>query len=339
MNGSWQIFDGSNDEWNHLIDRESSDFRQLHEWGDYKSKLGWSLLRLSFRSETDILSSVQILYKKLPLIACVYIPGGVTGPLRYFNASFRETIKVILKVKFLYIRIDSPNPEKPQDLKNLSLSGFSRPFLFLNSLEYCEIDLRKNNEEILREAKEKWRYNHKKSLKNDIILKVETSADYLVSINKELCADWNIRNTFNAREVEPLVSVLGERLLMCSALDKTGKLIGVRAVVLSGETAFHLYNAVSKQGRKLNPGYRLLIFTIDALRERNISNLNLGATNQKRYPGPYRFKVGIGYRYSLYTALGEWDYSSNRALKYIFNKFIDTYFNSKSYVKWMIRNF
>ena len=46
MNNSWQIYEGGKDEWNLFVEREDNDFRQLYEWGDYKKKLGWSVLRL-----------------------------------------------------------------------------------------------------------------------------------------------------------------------------------------------------------------------------------------------------------------------------------------------------
>ena len=336
---NWEKYSGTPKEWNLFVEREDNDFRQLYEWGDYKNKLGWSVLRLIYCDEGNIVSSAQVLYKQMPLIGSVYVPGGMSGRLVHLDDSFKDTIKAFLSVRFLYIRLDSPQKELTQDYEHLQSNGFNRPSFLLSSLEYCELDLTMDNETILRDAKEKWRYNHKKSLSKEIILKVETRADYLISINKELCADWNARNTFLEREVVPLISTLGDRLVMCTASDKDGQLVGVRVVVLSGVKAFHLYNAVSKKGRDLIPGYRLLMFTLNVLRDKKVIQLNLGSTNQARFPGPYRFKVGIGYKNSLYTALGEWNYTSNVMLGFVLNKFIDAYFNSTSFMKKIIKNF
>jgi len=209
----------------------------------------------------------------------------------------------------------------------------------IKSLECCELDLRKDTIKILSEAKPKWRYNHKKSLQKEVIVTIETKPEDFVLINDELALEWEVRNNFQDREVIPLIKELGDKLITCKASDKFGNLLGIRVSVISGRRAYHLYNAVSKKGRDYLPGYRILIFMIDWLRDRDIDYFDIGPTNQKRFPGPYRFKHGIGYKDSMFTCLGEWDYSNVFFLERAFNSFIKIYFNSSAFVRKFINNF
>tara|TARA_B100001027_G_scaffold41997_2_gene26937 strand:- start:4052 stop:5098 length:1047 start_codon:yes stop_codon:yes gene_type:complete len=339
MKKSWKIYDGDIYKWNKFVESNSHEFRQLYEWGEYKKNLGWIVVRLVCETQDGIESSAQILVKKTFFLGNVFIPGNICGCLENLNFDFKLLLKKYLKVNYLYIRIDSAEKEEHKHVHHLIKNGFKRPTYSLNTLEYCELDLKKTNETILKDAKQKWRYHHKKSLEKPIILKVETKQEHFIEINKELTSDWNIRNTFTEREVIPLIDNLGSKLLACTAFDKDDNLIGIRVAILSGKKAFHLYNAVSKKGRELLPGYRLLIFMLDELRSKDIEFFNIGSTNQKRFPGPYRFKYQLGYKYSLYVSLGEWNFTEIIFLEKILNTFIKTYFNSSQLLRKLIKNF
>ena len=339
MQKSWIKFDKDKETWNSFVEKNSFEFRQLYEWGEYKKELGWELLRLVCEKDNKIETSAQILVKKSFMVGNVFIPGGICGNIKNLDDSFKKKIQEILKVSFLYIRIDFAKKENDIEKECLIKNGFKRPLYVLNSLEYCELDLRKDNDQILSEAKHKWRYNHKKSLDKEIILKIETKSEDYISLNRELTSEWQIRNTFKEREVLPLIRALGSSLITSTATDKHGNLLGIRVAVVSGRKAFHLYNAVSKKGRDYVPGYRLLIFMLNALRDRGIENFNIGSTNQERFPGPYRFKVGIGYKNSLYKSLGEWNYSNSHFHERILNIFLKIYFNSSLFVRKLIKNF
>ena len=339
MQHSWIKFDKDKETWNSFVEKNSFEFRQLYEWGEYKKKLGWDLLRLVCEKDNKIEASAQILVKKSFIVGNVFIPGGICGNIKNLDDSFKRKIQEILQVSFLYIRIDFTEKEKNLNKECLIKNGFKRPLYMLNSLEYCELDLRKDNAQILSEAKQKWRYNHKKSLEKEIVLTIETKSEDYISLNEELTSEWQIRNNFKEREVVPLIEELGSKLITCTAKDKFGNLLGIRVAVVSGGKAFHLYNAVSKKGRAYIPGYRLLIFMLDVLRDRGIENFNIGSTNQERFPGPYRFKVGIGYKNSLYTSLGEWNYTNSLFQEIILNIFIKMYFNSSPFLRKFIKNF
>jgi len=325
--------------WNSFVEKNSSEFRQLYEWGEYKKNLGWDILRLVCIKNNVIESTAQILYKKFFIVGFVYIPGGVTGKITNIDDNFKVQIQEILQVSFLYLRMDFSNHEDALEKEHLIYNGFKRPSYMIKSLEYCELDLRKDTKQILAEAKPKWRYNHKKSLQNEIIVSIETISEDFVLINDELALEWKVRNNFKDREVIPMIKELGTKLITCKATDKFGNLLAIRASVISGRRAYHLYNAVSKKGRNSLSGYRILIYMIDFLRDSGVDYFEIGPTNQKRFPGPYRFKYGIGYKDSIFTSLGEWNYSNVFFLERVLNSFIYIYFNSSAFVRKFINNF
>tara|TARA_B100000963_G_C22632961_1_gene675962 strand:- start:106 stop:1125 length:1020 start_codon:yes stop_codon:yes gene_type:complete len=339
MSKDWSEYRGDASSWNHFIEHNSYEFRQLYEWGEYKRKLGWQVIRLIYGSEGNIEAAAQILFRKKFMLGNLFIPGGICGDLSFINKDFYEILRRLLNVRYIYLRLDFVEHDDVAKREHLINQGFKRPLYSLNTLEYCELDLKKSNDTILAEAKSKWRYHHKKSLSNEILLETESCSDDYIKLNQELSTQWNIRNTFTSREVDPLIVIMDEKLITCTAKDKEGNLLGLRVAIISGNKAYHLYNAVSSSGREFLPGYRLLIYMIDVLRKKGIENFNIGSTNEFRFPGPYRFKTGIGYKESLYTSLGEWNYTDSAIFEKLVNFFIRVYFNSSSLVRKFIKNF
>ena len=227
MQGSWQVFKKDKKLWNEFIEKNSHEFRQLYEWGIYKKKLGWGVLRLVYLRESEIEACAQILVKKSFILGSAYIPGGVCGNLKSLDASFKEIIQQEIKARFLYIRIDSAEPEKSKDKDHLIKNGFKRSLYKLNTPEYCALDLKKDNVEILAEAKQKWRYHHKRSLKKEIILEIETRSDHFIDMNRELTSAWNIRNNYTPREVVPLIASMKDKMITCTAKDKSSNFCGL----------------------------------------------------------------------------------------------------------------
>ena len=78
---------------------------------------------------------------------------------------------------------------------------------------------------------------------------------------------------------------------------------------------------------------------LDELRKHEIEYFNLGSTNKERFPGPYRFKYQLGYKNSLYSSIGEWNYTNSLVLEKFLNFLIKIYFNSSSLIRVILRIF
>lgn len=322
---SWEIFSGSTEEWNDFVYLKDGNYRQIYEWGEYKSAIGWKVLRFIYRKEDNIKASVQITYKTRFFVNAIFIPGGINGDIAALNNEFFDLLKRSLETSFFYIRADFTKKHCVKDENLLINKGWSSSTYKTHSSIYCELDLKKTNEELLAEAKQKWRYHHKRSLKKQTHIVEKNIPSNFVSINAELAEQRNHENFYSINEVEPLINLLGKKLIISQAKDQNLHLTAVRSVIKLGNKAWHHYSAVNNKGRKSLAGYRIFMHLLDVLRDRGIEYFNIGELNQERWPGPYRFKLGIGHKSMIYRSLGEWEISSHSLLTLIVDFYIRLY--------------
>ena len=74
-------FTGNSENWDNYLNQFSNfSFSQTYDWGEFKKKCGWDVLRLiQYNHSNNIISLSQILYNnKFGLMIC-WIPGGPVG--------------------------------------------------------------------------------------------------------------------------------------------------------------------------------------------------------------------------------------------------------------------
>ena len=334
----WQIFLENKEKWNSFVVKSEGQFRQLFEWGEFKKKLGWDVLRVAFYENDEFVCSTQILLRKKLFLSYIYIPGGINGDLNKLDINFINFIKKETNSFFLYFRFDFVQDHSEKFIQNFKKMKLTRPSYIMHNGKFFILNLSKNNEELLKLAKQKWRYHHKRSQKKDNNFFVEKNSDHFIDNEKELSKLRNHRNLYNKREVTPLIEELGEKLVVCVSKDSNGNLLALRSVVLLGDTAWHLNSSVNSKGRNYLSGYSLLMKTIETCREKGIKNYNLGGINIDRFPGPYKFKMGIAGEKNLKNTLGEWEYSNPFFLKIFFNYGIKLYFHSSYILSKIFKN-
>ena len=90
MQKKWKIYTGDDICWNEYIYKSKGQFRQLFEWGEFKRKLGWNVLRVVLEENGNIRNSSQILYRKKLFLCYSWIPGGINGSLTDLNSEFLD---------------------------------------------------------------------------------------------------------------------------------------------------------------------------------------------------------------------------------------------------------
>ena len=98
----WQIFLENKEKWNSFVVKSEGQFRQLFEWGEFKKKLGWDVLRVAFYENDEFVCSTQILLRKKLFLSYIYIPGGINGDLNKLDINFINFIKKKTNSFFLY---------------------------------------------------------------------------------------------------------------------------------------------------------------------------------------------------------------------------------------------
>ena len=322
---NWEKYSGTLEEWNNFVHFKEGNYRQIYEWGEYKSAIGWKILRFVYRSKNKIEASVQITYKTRFFINAIYIPGGVNGEISTLNKDFFNLLERSLETSSYYIRSDFTKEYCTEDEKELKKQGWSKSIYKTHSGIYCELDLKKSNHELLSEAKQKWRYHHKRSLKKETYLSEENNPRNFVNIHKELSDQRKHENFYTVNEVEPLIDLLGEKLIISQAKDQNNDLTALRSIITVGNRAWHHYSAVNDRGRSNLSGYRIFIHLLDVLRNKGFEYFNIGELNQERWPGPYRFKLGIGQKSRIYNSLGEWNISTSFLITWVLEFYVRLY--------------
>ena len=58
----WEVYSGSDEDWNQNVCNKNAHYRQLTFWGNLKKKKNWKILRLKCTNGET--TSIQIFYKK-----------------------------------------------------------------------------------------------------------------------------------------------------------------------------------------------------------------------------------------------------------------------------------
>ena len=106
-NMTWEIFKGTEEDWQRNFVKSKKHYRQSYNWGEYKSMMNWKILRLEKIDELGKKTLVQITYKKKFIFCAAYIPGDIAGDINHLDNSFKKKIMEVSNSKFLYIRLDS----------------------------------------------------------------------------------------------------------------------------------------------------------------------------------------------------------------------------------------
>lgn len=318
----WKKYSGNEKDWDNFIKLKSGgDFRQAFFWGKYIEQIGWKIRRMELSNNGVKIALIQYSFKKMWPVSAVYFNGLSVEDIQFIPSLIQE-IQKELNLYMIYFRLDSHDIMNQNKIDELKKNGFRKATYSLRNNEHSVFDLNKNKDEVLKNAKQKWRYNYKKAIKKNIHLEVVQSINpsEIFKLSAELSKFKKIRNLYSMDELLAYQEHLKDNVLIVRAKDETLKVVGYYICIIFNNKAYQVFNAVNKTGNHLMAGYTVLIFLHDALRKLNIEFLYLGELNKKRYPGNYQFKSGFNQR--KIQVIGEYDYSKVRFLKKMFNFYL-----------------
>ena len=318
----WLKYSDDKSGWEKIIQNDKyCDFRQSYNWGQYLSDIGWEIKRYSIVEDGNVIGGIQYQLKTKWPICAVYITNIACNRVEIIKKLI-EKISQDYKYHTIYFRIDTHQKKDSAMLNDFKKIGlFECKYKRRNNL-HSVVDLSLSKDKILNKAKQKWRYNFRKSLKKDMILEVmdEIYTNEVYSIIKELSVLKKIRNLYNLKEIESLKKNFKDDLLIIRAKNKNNIVIGYYFCVIFNNKAYQIFNAINKEGNSLMCGYRTLIYLIDELKKRKIKKLYLGELNKNRYPGNFQFKSG--FNQDVINTIGEYEYSRLGITKRIINIYL-----------------
>ncbi|GCE25684.1 hypothetical protein KDA_11680 [Dictyobacter alpinus] len=295
-------------------------FLQSWDWGELKATAGWSPLRLALYVDGKIVAAAQVLRKTAPHVPLAlghlaYVPRGPVldwlqpGLCEQF---FTQLDRYLRRRGAIALRwepdVDQESPEG-ELLARFAAARRAGLVPTVQPQRTIVLDLEANEERLLAQMKEKWRYNVRLGLRKGVQIRVASSpAD--VEAWYALLQTTGERDQFGIHSLTYYqqawkVFAPDDRLRLLLAEYDGQLLAGIVVVVLAGQ-AIYLYGASSNAQRQLMPNYVLQWEAIRWAKQRGARLYDfwgIPATDaeDEAMAGVYRFKRGWGGRVVHYA--------------------------------------
>lgn len=333
-----------------ILQNKYGHFMQSTKWARLKSN--WNFKIIIIKEFNNIIGSMLILIRKISNFLPYTIMYSPRGPIYDFEHADNKTIlyKILNTAKNIayqnksYILKIDPNINIKKNNIIFENFGFTinnngnnfeniQPkFVFrLNTYN-------KNNKEIFENFKPKTRYNIRYAQRKGIYIKI-CNKDMLPCFY-DLMIETSIRDKFIPRNLnyfKKMMDVLGDNIRLYMAFTKDNLPISGAISVNYSKKVWYLYGASSNKNRNLMPNYLLQYEMIKWAIDTNCYFYDFrgvsGDINNKNNPlyGLYKFKKG--FNGELIELIGEYDFTTNNFIKFLFNNFKNfyTYFRRKKY--------
>ncbi|MBW6471576.1 MAG: aminoacyltransferase [Anaerolineaceae bacterium] len=335
--------------WNKSIEIfPDSHFLQTSLWADVKRENGWEPFYLLWKDlQGNIIAGTLVLertvkFAKLMSVKVHYCPKG---PL--LNTNDNDKISEVIKGlqafsnnrKGIFIKID---PDFVTEIKTENIADFSSLNYYPDFLELLKrnswveskdqiqfrntiiIPLVKSDEEILKDMKQKTRYNIRLSERKGVKVRVGNKSDFEELFN--LYAVTGLRDNFVIRSKHYYLNLwkkffdagLSEPII--AELD--GEILAAVIIYFYSGKAFYVYGMSSEKNRNLMATYLLQWKAIQRAKEKKCKIYDFwGAPDElnenDRMWGVYKFKLGFGG--TFVRTVGAWDFPTNKFGYTIYN--------------------
>ncbi|HEY3342443.1 MAG TPA: peptidoglycan bridge formation glycyltransferase FemA/FemB family protein [Anaerolineae bacterium] len=343
--------------WNTLLCRlPAPHVLQSWEWGEFKSRWGWSAERWALSgADQRPRALVQLLRRRagrLP-VCVLYAPKGpvvadaqaLDEALSFIERRARQTRAVWAKVDgdchlaFAPRSADAPQSAvEPQSADALTTREVARSALRTRGWRYSpnqvqfrntmHTDLRHSDDELLAGMKQKWRYNIRLAEKHGVTIRQSTPAE--AATLYRLYGETGRRDGFTIREPDyyydawrsmHAVGLLAEHASVAQPLA------GLVLFRLGGR-AWYFYGMSSAEGREHMPNYLLQWAALRWARDNGCTIYDWwGAPEELNEHdsmwGVYRFKDGFGAKFV--EGLGAWDYAPSAVLYSLYTRWMPAF--------------
>ena len=317
---NWEEFNGSHAEWDAcLASLGSLGLHQCHAWGEFRRTADWTPFRIIARATAgQVHAACQALVRRVFGVSFVWVPGGASGDLSLLDERFISFFRKVFGA-VCYFRINDMRPLADADCRTLAAVNWSRPGFRMSSGLTMEYDLAPESLQRLSRASGNWRHNLKRSAKYGLRIEpwLNPDAQSIAALYREMEEIKGNIERIPERDLAPLIQCLGERLLVCRAVDTDGRILALRGAAILGNRAWVILAAAGATARKNYATYATFWSLAEACRARGVQTYDLGGVDPERNKGVYDFKKGTGAQLVHY--LGEWDCAVPGPLRQIAN--------------------
>lgn len=304
---------------------------QSYEWGEFKERLGWNVIRLAAKQQGEITAAAQLLIKPAPLglFSVGYVPRG---PL--VNWEDTATATALLDAlhsearrhRAIFTKIEPPLLNSPEAHQQLRQYGFRASSYTNQPSATIVVSLTHDLDDILKQMRKKTRQYIRRATQEGITVRVGGRKD--LSAFYELMQKTGRRRKFSPRlygyyEHEWRTFADNKQAVLLMAFLK-GRLLAVRSAYCFGNRAAEFHAGSSGEYTNLRPNYLLVWEAIKWAKAKGCRTYDLwgipGKVGQavcegKDLPvsdrtdglwGVYRFKRGFSR--NIVSYVGAYDY-------------------------------
>jgi lipid II:glycine glycyltransferase (peptidoglycan interpeptide bridge formation enzyme) len=332
----------------YITEFPDAHFLQTSLWAEVKLENGWEPFYLIWKDLTgNLIAGAMVLERseKIINIFSVKVHYCPKGPL--FTTKSNDSINEVLQGlqnfsknrNGLFIKID---PDFVTDIQGEDIENY--PFLNFDS-NYPELlkankwveskgqiqfrntiilPLAKSDDQLLKEMKQKTRYNIRLSERKGVQVRIGTTSDLEKLYN--LYAETGLRDHFVIRSKKYYInlwkSFLEAGLAEAIIAEFDGELLAAVIIYFFSGKAYYVYGMSSDKNRNLMATYLLQWKAIQRAKEKGCYVYDFwGAPDEldenDRMWGVYKFKLGFGG--TFIKTIGAWDYPVNKLGYSIYN--------------------
>lgn len=280
-------------------------------------KIGWQATSLLYKKDSQIKSFCNIFLKKRFGFFLFYIPGGIEG---FCNKKNIKELTLFINHLMKGNKIIFINLHNEFDDSKLLPKNYIKVF----NLHETRMVMKKNlfdYESIEYKYSKNWRHNLNRSKKKEFKIEKlqKPNIDEMIILYEDMSKIKKYKINISKNYLEDLFYYLKENIIYYEA-RVSGKLIAFRAVYFFGINAWDLLACSNQYSKKNYCTYKIMDNIFYDLRKLNIKNFDFSGVDKVKNLGVYNFKKGAGSKEFL--KFGEYVYSKNIILKYIFLSFI-----------------
>jgi len=282
------------EDWDKFIIENNGSFLQGFGWGDFQNKFLKKVWRFEIKEKEKTLACVQIIKDFFWLKKnFLYIPYGPCFKENLFNKDKKEVLEFILrevkkianKEKSIFLKIESciPIPSIKEEKKSLKR---------IQPKETIILDLKKTEEEILKQCRPKTRYNIKIAKKRGVEIIQDNSEKYFKEFYR-LIEKTAKRDKFKPHSKDYYKKMLELKEAFLFSADFKGRVVAANIMIFFGKRATYLHGASDYKYRNLMAPYLLHLEQIRKAKNNRMQKYDFWGIDEKKWPGVTRFKRGF----------------------------------------------
>lgn len=307
--------------WNRSIfECNNTNPYQLFEWGEYKKRFNWKVLRLKINYNGRI-CFVQMTYKVKFNSFIGWIIGNIIGDLNAFNKEvvFRF-IQNQLNIHKIYIRSNFSDKLTSQNSFDLYCNKWKKTSKQIDS-EYTFFQNLTKPEEMLSLFSKNFRKNVKRGIESNKLITLKKLQDVDTHLIDKVFRDFsNVKDNISLpslEEIDEIKHKLGQHIYLgYSIIDN--EIVALRAFLYYKDTAIDFWAAANHKARETYSSYVLLYNLLLKSSSLGLKNYDLSGIDPVNNQGVYNFKKGL--RAELIQKTGEWEMTNSKVLSFIINK-------------------